>query len=449
MTRTAAKTSITGRLILMLTVGTTVLWMIAAAFSSGILQHELNESFDRAEAETARRLLPLATDSALDREGGGDQAIHEVHHFELEHDQGLVYQLRMPTGRVVLKSDDAPAAPLDQTLAPGFSNVKDYRVYTLVDPDTQLAIQIGESLQHRSRAIMGSTLTLFLPLLLLIPLSAFGIWVAIRQGLRPLTALQAEIAVRDSANLTPLGVDRLPRELTPIATALDRLIERLRAALDAERQFAANSAHELRTPIAGALAQTQRLIESTEDERSRLEARKIEGTLRRLADLAEKLMQLARADAGIAASVEPASILPILKLVIADVRSRARPPREITLEIAPGAAAWSARINIDALAIVLRNLLDNAVAHSPPETPIAVSMGADGTITVRNASPAITPEALDRLRRRFERGATSASGSGLGLAIVETILAQVGGELTLRSPVEGQTDGFEAKVKLP
>ena len=449
MRKTVAKTSITGRLILTLTAGTTVLWVIAAAVSSGVLQHELTESFDRAEMETAQRLLPLATDSALDREEGGDQAVHEVHHFERDRDQGLVYQLRLPTGRLVLKSDDAPSTPLNDPVEPGFANVGDYRVFTLVDPDTQLAIQIGESLQHRGRAILGSTLTLFLPLLLLIPLSALGIWFAIRRGLRPLTVLQNEIAARDSANLAPLKVDRLPRELIPIATALDRLIDRLRAALEGERQFAANSAHELRTPIAGALAQTQRLIESSEDERSRAEARKIDATLRRLADLADKLMQLARADAGIAVSAEPITILPILKLVIADVRSRARPPREIALDIAPGAEAWQARINMDALAIVLRNLLDNAVAHSTPESPIAVSVTADHTIAIRNASPAISPEALGRLRRRFERGATSASGSGLGLAIVEAMLTQVGGELTLRSPIEGRTDGFEALVRLP
>jgi two-component system OmpR family sensor kinase len=97
----------------------------------------------------------------------------------------------------------------------------------------------------------------------------------------------------------------------------------------------------------------------------------------------------------------------------------------------------------------LRNLLDNAVAHSPAETEIEVVVTPDWTIAVRNASPAIAPEALERLRRRFERGATAASGSGLGLAIVETILSQVGGELSLHSPIEGRTDGFEAAVKLP
>jgi two-component system, OmpR family, sensor kinase len=443
-----AKGSITGRLIMGLTVGTTVLWLLAAGLSSAIMQRALNESFDQAEAETARRLLPLATDSTRDRDESS-MDVHEVHQFELNHDRGLVYQLRQPDGRMILRSDDAPAVALEEGAPTGFSNTEKFRVYTLIDPQSGLAIQVGEPLEHRQQAILESTLTLFLPLLLLVPLSALGIWLAIRRGLRPLTMLQAEITARDSANLSPLRVENLPRELTPISIALGRLIDRLRGAFEAERQFAANSAHELRTPIAGALAQTQRLIESTGDERARSEARKIESTLRRLADLAEKLMQLARADAGMAVSEEAITVTPILRLVLADVRSRARPPRDIVLNLPPGAEEWTARINIDALAIVLRNLLDNAVAHSPAETQIEVVVAPDWTIAVRNASPAIAPEALDRLRRRFERGATAASGSGLGLAIVETILSQVGGELSLHSPIEGRADGFEAVVKLP
>lgn len=438
--------SITGRLILTLTIGTTILWIVASAISSSILQHELNESFDQALMETARRLLPLAIDSVDDSDAGPD--VHEVHHFEQDHDHGLAYQLRHDDGRMALRSDDAPTQPFDAHARSGFTDTTDYRVFTLVDPDSRLAIQVGEPLQHRQQAIITSTLTLFLPLLLLIPLSIAGVWLAIRRGLRPLTALQSEIAARDSANLTPVTAEGLPRELTPIASALSRLIERLRAAFDAERQFAANSAHELRTPIAGALAQTQRLIETSDDERTRIEGRKIEATLRRLADLAERLMQLARADAGMAASAEPVAVLPVLRMVIADVEARARPPRHIAVAIAQEAEDISARINVDALAIVLRNVLDNAVTHSPPDTPIAVEVSADGHIAVRNASPIVAPEALDRLRRRFARGATSAAGSGLGLAIVDTILAGVGGELTLASPARGWSEGIEAVIRL-
>lgn len=439
--------SITGRLTLLLVAATTVLWIVAALAASAFLGHELNESYDGALVEAAQRLLPLTLDSVQDSD---TPDLHERHHFETDHDRRLPYQLLDPQGQVVLRSDDAPMQPFDTARQPGFSDSGDYRVFTLLDPNGGgSSIEVGEPLGARRQTILLSTLTLLVPLLVLLPLGGLGIGVAVRRGLSPLTVLQREIAARGSTNLAPLSIDRLPRELTPIATALESLIDRLRQALEAERQFAANSAHELRTPIAGALAQTQRLIENTADEQARSDARKIEATLKRLAELAEKLMQLARAEAGMAASAAPVAVLPVLRLVVEDAQSRARPPRDISLTVAAGAEAMSARINVDALGIVLRNLIDNALAHSAPETRVEVAVPRRGTIVVINATPTIPPDDLRRLRQRFERGATRASGSGLGLAIVETMLAQVGGTLTLRSPATGRSDGFEATVSLP
>jgi two-component system OmpR family sensor kinase len=439
--------SITGRLVLVLTLGTTILWLIAAMISSSVLQHELNESFDRALTETAHRLLPLAIDGIQDRDEPPDG--QEIQHLAIEHDHDLVYQLRHAGGGILLRSDDAPERPFDTGLGSGFTDADGFRVYTLADPDSQMAIQVAESLAHRRDALLGSTLTLFLPLLLLIPLSVVGIWFAIRRGLKPLILLQAQIAARGSANLAPLSVEGLPAELTPIAGALASLIDRLRAAFDAERTFAANSAHELRTPIAGALAQTQRLIATSSDQQARAEGRKIEVTLRRLADLAERLIQLARADAGMALSGDALAVLPVLKLVVADCASRSRSRRELSVKVEPGAETLMTKMNVDALAIVFRNLIDNAIAHSPADTPVEVEVSADGRISVKNAGPVIPSETLARLGRRFERGPTTASGSGLGLTIVETILQQVGASLELRSPASRREDGFQATINLP
>jgi two-component system OmpR family sensor kinase len=432
--------SIAGRLVMLLTIGVTVLWLVGALISSAILQHELDESFDRAEAEIARRLLPLMTDSLFDRDEAGNE-VHEIHHLRVEGGRDLIYQLRAPDGRLLIKSDDAPATSLDAQAAVGFTTTAKFRVFTLFDRRTGLSIQVGELLSHRARAVWGSTLTLFLPLLLLIPLSAAGIWFGTRRGLAPLSRLRQEIASRDSGNLSPIASEGLPAELVPIGAALSGLILRLHAALEAERQFAANSAHELRTPIAAALAQTQRLLETTGDERALAEARKIEATLRRLASLAEKLLQLARADAGMAATGEPTTVLPVLRLVINDVAMRSH--RTIDLQVEPAGADLQAPINVDALGIVLRNLIDNAVNHSPPESRIEIEV-SQTAIAIRNDSTPVEPETLARLRDRFVRGATAVAGSGLGLAIVDAILEQTGGRLTLASPLPGHAQGFEA-----
>jgi two-component system OmpR family sensor kinase len=268
-----------------------------------------------------------------------------------------------------------------------------------------------------------------------------AIWLGTRRGLEPLSRLRQQIASRDSANLSPIDTGGLPAELVPIGAALSGLILRLRAALEAERQFAANSAHELRTPIAAALAQTQRLLETTMDQRALAEGRKIEATLRRLASLAEKLLQLARAEAGMAATGEPTAVLPILRLVIDDVAARSG--RTIELEVEPAGEDLRAPINVDALGIVLRNLIDNAVNHSAPDTSVKIAVSRTA-IAIRNDAPVVAPEMLEHLRDRFVRGATAVSGSGLGLAIVDAILEQTGGRLTLTSPPAGHAQGFEA-----
>jgi two-component system OmpR family sensor kinase len=431
-----------------MTIGVAILWLAGAVFSSLFLQHELTESFDRAEEEVARRLLPLTTDSLFDREEAGPE-VHEVHRFEHNRTRGLVYQLSRPDGRLVIKSDDAPNEALDPASRSGFTTTDRFRVFTLSDPATQLTIQVGEAVEQRRSALWGSTLGLFVPLLLLIPLSAAVIWKVTRGALRPLAELRREIAARGSTNLKPLGLGNLPSELTPIAQALDSLIGRLGSALESERQFAANSAHELRTPIAGALAQTQRLLETTTDQRALSDARKIEAALRRLASLAEKLMQLARADAGFALTGELTEVVPVLHLVVAESRLAALARPQVEVRVAPAAERLRARISVDALGIVLRNLIDNALTHSPPDLPVEVEVSATGEISVRNAAPVIPAATLQRLRARFERGATKAAGSGLGLAIVDTILRQVGGELVLNSPATGRDDGFEAIVRLP
>lgn len=440
--------SITGRLITMLTLGMAALWLGAAVLSGAVLQRELNDSFDKAQAEVGRRLLPLMADSLFDRDETGPE-IHEIHRFSFDQDPALVYQLSERGGRLLIKSEDAPRMPLDAGAPSGFSTTATYRVFTMGDPETGLTIQVGELLSHRNSAIWNSFATLVLPLLILVPLSGAGILFATRRGLQPVARLSQEISSRSTAHLEPLSTEGMPVELTPIAAALSGLMARLKSALEAERQFAANSAHELRTPIAAALAHTQRLIATAADAKTQAEAQRIETTLRRLASLSEKLMQLARADAGMALAGRKTALLPVLQMVIEEIREQARPPRSIALSMEPGADDVAVDIDVDALGIVLRNLVDNAATHGSPATDIEVRVSNSAQVAVRNHGPVVPLEMLDRLSARLERGAATASGSGLGLAIVETILNQVGGRLTLSSPAPGWPDGFEAAALLP
>ena len=436
--------SITKRLIVGLTLLTTLIWCSAAAYSIYVSAHELDEAFDRALEETARRLLPLAADDVLGHETDDARAIHR---FIEGREEYFSYQLRDAAGRVVLRSHDAPVEPFHLMQLPGFNNVGNYRLFTETDEISGLTITVAETTRARNEAVLGAAQALLWPLAGLIPLNIFGIWLAVRRGLKPVHRLSRDIAARDSSNLVPLDTSDQPAELRPITEAVAHLMERLRSALDAERAFAANSAHELRTPIAGAIAQTQRMIAELTDAADRRRARDVEATLKRLSRLAEKLMQISRVDAGIALSDKEADLLPVLDLVVGDCARRLDEPARIRYVKSKG-AKLVARMDMDAFAIAVRNLIDNAASHGAPNGSIEVHACLDNAVHIINRGPVVAPEVLARLKQRFIRGATRSAGSGLGLAIAETIMAQTGGKLELFSPAAGCADGFEARLTL-
>lgn len=435
--------SLTRRLIATLTLGAAVVWLAAAAIATTTLKVQLDAAFDGGLRETAERLLPLAIDGLDDGDHDGP---HEAPYFDGDTvPEVIVYQLRDASGRLLMRSHNAPSEPFAAPLAEGYVETAGLRLYTLGTPDARAFIQVGEMLARRAQSLLGSLAALLVPLLLLVPLSAAGIWLAVRAGLRPLAALRDEVAQRGAGNLTPIATQNLPVEIAPIADAIQGLIERVSAALDAERAFAANSAHELRTPVAGSLAQTQRLVAELDGHPAEGRARQIEDSLKRLRTLSEKLLQLSRADAGMARADAPRDLLPALRLIVGDAQRSAGGNR-LTLELRGRLAA---AIDIDAFGIAMRNLIDNALLHGDAAEPVLVRVPTDGVIEVLNGGPVIPADQLAGLIQRFQRGGTLAPGSGLGLSIVETIVRQVGGTLTLQSPPEGHASGFAARIDLP
>jgi len=266
----------------------------------------------------------------------------------------------------------------------------------------------------------------------------------VRRGLRPVRQFSDLLSTRGAADLTPVTSDALPSELTPIVQAVNQLLERLRRTLEAERSFAANAAHELRTPVAAALAQTQRLIAETDDLATGQRATNIEAALKRLNRLSEKLLQLARAEGGRLKIETAIDVRPVLQMIVADLGAGGR---DITLEIPTNPVLSD--IDPDAFAILSRNLIENALKHGADKTPVRVTLTGDGLFRVINDGPPVPTESLKKLAARFERGQAISSGSGLGLAIAKAIADGVQGPLAFHSPAVGQTGGFEAVFQLP
>ncbi|PBB51830.1 MULTISPECIES: HAMP domain-containing sensor histidine kinase [Mesorhizobium] len=323
-----------------------------------------------------------------------------------------------------------------------------YSVYTLELSSRGNFLQLAEPVEVRRRAIAQGAAYVFVPILVLLPFSIAVCLMVMRRSLAPIEVLRQEIGWRDGGNLSPMGLSDLPAEFAPIAATVDRLLERLRRALDAEREFAANSAHELRTPIAGALGQTQRLVAELSEGPAKGRARGIQRSLSHLGHLVDKLLQLARAESAIGITDDAIDLNPMVRLVIEDFAQKPKYAGRLILD-AGGCVTLMRKVDVDAFAILLRNLIENALVHGLADTPITVSVRFDGTIAIANAGPVVPLPDLGEVTKRFRRGATLAAGSGLGLHIVNMIIQRIGASLELASPARGREDGFEAIIRFP
>lgn len=437
------RASLQGRLGLSLGAALAVLWLVAATITAVLAERELDEVFDSALRETAERILPLAVIDIIGREEqGAPQRLARIR----EHDELFTYLVRDAAGRILLQSHAADPANFPPWQGRGFHETGSHRLYSDEALQGTIRITVAEPLAHRALVAREIQMGLGLPLLIVLPVALVAIVLAVRFSLHPLRRFRARLQARGARDLSQVPADDLPAEIAPLAGTLNGLLARLRAAFEAERSFAANAAHELRTPLAGAIAQAQRLQAETAEPATRARAEEIEATLKRLTRLSERLMQLARAEGGRLRLERCTDIRPVARLVMDDLGRTAAPGR-LVLRLPEGPVLSD--IDPDAFAILCRNLVENALRHGAEGGAVEVVLGADGQFCVANEGPALPPAALARLTARFERANARTDGSGLGLAIVAAIAERIGSALVLASPRPGRAGGFQATLRLP
>ncbi len=449
-------------------------WVIGTGLGASAIHHEMEEGADTALVETSRRTATLvldylvthqvegeilvmpepAFDVADDDDSDSDRDDHESDrdgdHDGDENGDFMLYQLRNANGEVLLRSRNASDTPFEAALKPGFADTDNLRVYTSTTGDGDLFMQVAEPTGHRDEAFWETVLSQFSPLIFLIPVTILAIVYGVSRGLAPVRQVRDEIEARGEGNLRPIEQDDPIEEINTIVTAVNRLMSKLGSALNAERSFTANSAHELRTPIAVALAQTQRLVlELPKDHPAQKRAQQTEESLKRLSRLSEKLLQLARAEAGVGTipTGENQKLGPTLALVIEDFERAGADHGAIIFDPA-SACDLIANMDHDAFAICVRNLIENGLKHGGGSGPVEITVIGSDTIRVANGGPAVSPKDFSELKKRFKRSNSKAGGSGLGLAIVETIMRNTKGELTLYSPRPDKADGFMAELRL-
>ncbi|WP_295852842.1 HAMP domain-containing sensor histidine kinase [uncultured Xylophilus sp.] len=421
-------------------------WALSLVGAVGFVHREINRNFDQELEESALRLLDVATHN-LDLAGlparGAPPVLEPP---PLVSGDTLLYRLVDTEGQTLLVPTVAlhshifdPVPPV-----PGFRNHAGWRIYTVRHPLRPLLLQLADPRSERRQAVRVFMLGLALPMLAVLGLLALVVSAAARGELRVLHRLEAEIAVRGGDDLRPLALAGMPRELQSVGEHVNRLLERLAQALDVERALAANAAHELRTPLAAVRLRLQTALEGS------LAASDIEAAVRSLDVLrhrTEKLLQLSRAESAAVLAQVPVDLVRLAATVAEEFWQTPALQQRLQLRV-PDAPLPPVRGDVDALAIALRNLVENALRYGG-DGRIDLAVRGAGVVAVRDHGPGVAPARLDALRQRHVRDSDAQAGYGLGLSIVATIVQRHQGRLALVSPLPDGTPGFEARIELP
>ena len=412
-----ATTSIRRRLLAYLSGGLLALWLATALASAAVALHEINEIADSQMSQLARSLMhvsPAGSAADLPPAGGAESsnngfAIWDKH------------------GTLLLADRYGREIPF-QT-ASGFHNNRAawqgsaWRYLYLHDEHSGRTVAVSQRLKERlstlTNALWVQLALTFLSLPLLLWLIARGI----RRGLTPLDLLAGELAARNAQSLQPVS-EQVPAETLPLVQSLNALLARVAESLAREQRFTADAAHELRSPLAALKVQAEVLAMSSDEAEQQHHLGNIHESIDRANRLTEQLLTLARLDPMQALpDAQPIDWQRSAHQALQSVNLQAREKRvQLKLECACGfGQVFPPLGNEVLLQLMLRNLLDNAIRYSPPNSHVTLTLDANG-LSVCDEGPGIAAEHLPRIRERFYRPpGQSQQGSGLGLSIVKRI----------------------------
>ena len=419
MKKTLHATSIRRRLLAYLSGGLLALWLATALASAAVALHEINEIADSQMSQLARSLMQVPQAAA-----GSTADLPPVGGAESSNNGFAIWDKH---GTLLLADRYGREIPF-QT-ASGFHNNRAawqgsaWRYLYLHDEHSGRTVAVSQRLKERlstlTNALWVQLALTFLSLPLLLWLIARGI----RRGLTPLDLLAGELAARNAQSLQPVS-EQVPAETLPLVQSLNALLARVAESLAREQRFTADAAHELRSPLAALKVQAEVLAMSSDEAEQQHHLGNIHESIDRANRLTEQLLTLARLDPMQALpDAQPIDWQRSAHQALQSVNLQAREKRvQLKLECACGfGQVFPPLGNEVLLQLMLRNLLDNAIRYSPPNSHVTLTLAANG-LSVCDEGPGIAAEHLPRIRERFYRPpGQSQQGSGLGLSIVERI----------------------------
>jgi two-component system sensor histidine kinase TctE len=318
------------------------------------------------------------------------------------------------------------------------------------DRGADMVVQVAETQVKRQRLITQILTGMIVTEVTLVVIVILLVWFGIGKGLQPLQRLRHELEARSPRDLRPVPESHAPVEVQPVVSALNDLLQRLAAMLQAQQQFVANAAHQLRTPLAGLRMQVEFALRQTDPTEWRRTLETLKPATERAAHLANQLLTLARAEVGgnrihAVRAVE-------LSTVVQD-GAAVWMPSALAKHIDLGLELSSAPLQGDAVLIgeVLANLLHNAISYTEPGGRITVrTLLRDGqaVLEVEDDGAGIPVGERQQVFKRFHRvDGSPGEGCGLGLAIVQEIALLHGGAAEILTPAGGR--GTLVVVRFP
>lgn len=423
------KMSLRLRLIISFLIVSTCVWTAAAVISWQESRDQMDEFFDTYQLLLARQLSTADwTNLTADMQKKSNRLIENVDDDGEEEDEALGFAVFNRRGEMIFNDDENGRDFIYSPEASGFVNQKIgrkkdmWRIFWLTSADKNFTIAVGQELEFRDDAALELVEETLLPWLVgLSVLLLAVIWMVSRE-LRPLRRIADELSERDSDNLHPLSLSGQASEILPLIKAINTQFSRIEQMLQRERGFISDSAHELRSPLTALKVQLEVAQLADDDAAARHQAlQKLNQSIDRSTRLVEQLLALSRLDSAAAAANDEPLDWPALVNAAVNEQLPAAEEKKINIKTSTDGSAPTTCGQPLLWALLLRNLLDNAVRYSPEEAQISIEL-KDETLSVTNSNTVVAAEYLPRLKERFFRPAGQKStGSGLGLSIVERI----------------------------
>ncbi len=440
--------SLQGRLLALVLGLVVVIWLGTAAMTWFDARHELDELLDSHLAQAAALLV--VAQSLEFEDDNGLLEVPALHRYAPK----VAFQV-FHEGRLVLHSRNAPTVPMDGSGTPsstGFSTVRidgsAWRVFAATGAKRDVRVYVGEEVASRASILWALMRSMFWSMLIALPLLALAAWWAVHSGVAPLRRLGRMLADRQPHALDPVILQDAPAEMVPMLDALNGLFVRIGKLVEAERRFTADAAHELRTPIAAIRAQAQVAMGEADDARRTHALQSTLAGCDRAARLVDQMLTLSRLESGIAPSAATVDLGAVVRQVVAELAPQALQKHQ-SIEV-DAADACAVAGDAALLALLVRNLVDNAIRYSPPGATVRIAVAdAEGSVRllVEDSGQGMATQDMQRFGERFFRVMGSGqSGSGLGASIVMRIAKAHGAAVQIDNSTLG---GLAVRVAWP